>query len=94
VAVTAVNYVLDIVPVNSNEEAVAFTLDIDRWTSPNVTERILGNVTVSETYPLQAKLCFPDKSNDKHALQLLTHGLLVDSRYWVSTRKMVRGSRS
>ncbi|KAK3112263.1 hypothetical protein LTR53_011643 [Teratosphaeriaceae sp. CCFEE 6253] len=82
VPVTATNYILDITPVNSNTDVVDFVLDIDRWTSPNATDDILDTVTISDTYTLQAKLCTPDAVNDKRALQLLTHGLLVDSRYW------------
>ncbi|KAK3112951.1 hypothetical protein LTR53_010236 [Teratosphaeriaceae sp. CCFEE 6253] len=82
VPVTATNYVLDIIPVNSNTDVVNFALHIDRWPSPNATDRILDTVTISNTYTLQAKLCTPDAANDKRALQLLTHGLLVDSRYW------------
>ncbi|KAK5134240.1 hypothetical protein LTR08_006783 [Meristemomyces frigidus] len=82
VPVTAVNYVLDLQRVNNNIDAVNFALDIDGRTSPNATERILGNVTVSATYSLKATLCTPGAGNDKHVLQLLTHGLIVDSRYW------------
>ncbi|KAK3635226.1 hypothetical protein LTR56_014835 [Elasticomyces elasticus] len=82
VPVTATKYVLDILPVNNNIDAVNFALDIDGRTSLNATERILGNVTISESFTLKATICTPSAENDKHIMQLLTHGLIVDSRYW------------
>lgn len=84
VPVTAVNYVLDVVHVNNNIEAVQFALDIDTRTSPNATEiseRILGNVTITDSFSIKAQLCVPEAGSDKHVMQILTHGLLVDSRY-------------
>lgn len=39
ISVTATNYILDIVRVDNNVEAVQFLLDIDRWTAPNATSR-------------------------------------------------------
>ena len=81
VPVTAVNYVLDVVHVDNNIEAVQFALDIDTRTSPNATERILGNVTITDDFSIKAQLCVPEAGKDKQIMQILTHGLLVDSRY-------------
>ncbi|KAK5720526.1 hypothetical protein LTR17_014927 [Elasticomyces elasticus] len=82
VPVVATTYVLDILRVNNNIDAVNYALDIDGRTSKNATERVLGTTTISDTFTVKATFCTPSVANDKHILQILTHGLVVDSRYW------------
>jgi hypothetical protein len=95
VPVTAVSYDLDIVHVSNNIEAVEFALDLDKWSSPNVTERIIGVTNISDTYSIYAQLCLPDSTQDKHVMQILSHGLAFDHRYcglaWAAGRKEAGG---
>ena len=81
VPVTGVSYDLDIVQVNSSIQAVEFALDLDKWSSPNVTERIVGITYTTDTYSIYAQLCLPNPAKDKHVMQILSHGLAFDHRY-------------
>jgi hypothetical protein len=79
--VTGTNYDLGIKPVTNDAEAVAWTLDIDRWSAPNVTERIQGEVHINQTVEIYAQLCFPAPAKDRGIVQILSHGGIFDHRY-------------
>ncbi|KAI4179147.1 MAG: hypothetical protein L6R41_008009, partial [Letrouitia leprolyta] len=81
VSVTAQNAEYDIVHVNDNINATAFAVDLDTW-SFNVTNRVLRNITVSDTFEISAQLCIPPNGNKKQNLFIATHGGLFDKRYW------------
>ncbi|KAK4953651.1 hypothetical protein LTR10_008254 [Elasticomyces elasticus] len=84
IPVNGTNYRLDILRVDSNTDAIDLVVDIDRWTSQNITERILGEVNISATFSIYAQLCFPEAAKDKHIVQILSHGGVFDHRYWDS----------
>ena len=81
IAVTGPSYTLDIVHVNNNIEAVEYALDLDRWSTPNITERVLGVQNITDTYSIYAQICLPDPAKDKQIMQILSHGAAFDHRY-------------
>jgi len=56
--------------------------DMTTWSSPNTTSRILGQITVKETFKISGQLCVPAKGARSDTLQLATHGVGFDQRYW------------
>lgn len=44
--------------------------------------RATGNITITGTYNIAAKLCVPANGLKKHYLQIATHGGGYDQRYW------------
>ena len=82
VAVTAQNADYGILPVNDNIDAVQFAVDSDTWSAPPPIERIIRNITVDDTFQISAYLCVPEHGNKKNYLQIATHGLIFDKRYW------------
>ncbi|KAL4928126.1 alpha/beta fold hydrolase [Aspergillus undulatus] len=85
-AVNANNSIYDIVRVDNTIDAVDYVFDLDRWTAPNITDRITGVRPVHETFSISAQLCVPQHSNNGKAdiLQIATHGFGFDKRYWDS----------
>ena len=79
VSVTAQNAIYDVQRVDSTTEAVQFTVDLDTW---DVTQPIIQNITISDTFNINAQLCVPQSGAKKTHLQIATHGLIVDKRYW------------
>ncbi|KAF2489058.1 hypothetical protein BU16DRAFT_553326 [Lophium mytilinum] len=49
------------------------------------TDLIIRNITISGTYDTSAKLCIPPHGCKKTNLQVGTHGLVFDKRYWDAT---------
>ena len=82
VSVTAQNAVYDVLQVEDNINATAFGVDLDTWSSPMGSDRILRNITVSNTFDISAQLCIPSNGTKKEHLQIATHGILFDKRYW------------
>ena len=82
VSVTAQNAEYDIIPVNNNIDSTAVALDLDTRTSPTDVQRVIRNITVSDTYNISAQLCVPPAGPKKSHLQIATHGLVYDKRYW------------
>ncbi|KAK0625970.1 hypothetical protein B0T14DRAFT_471472 [Immersiella caudata] len=68
--------------VDSNIDAVDYVYDMTTWTSPNTTSRILGEITVKETFKITGQLCVPAKGSRSDTLQIATHGVGFDKRYW------------
>ena len=84
VPITAQNHIYDLVPVNSNIDAIHYAQDLDSWDNPPIQERIVKNVTISRTYDIYVQLCVPPNGSKKSYLQLASHGGGFDSRYWDS----------
>jgi pimeloyl-ACP methyl ester carboxylesterase len=65
---------------------MAWSIDIDNWSTPEGATRIIKNTTTSGTYNIHAQLCFPDSlaNSQPNLLQIATHGVFYDSRYWDS----------
>jgi len=68
--------------VDSTLDAVDWVDDMTTWSSPNTTSRILGQITVKETFKISGQLCVPAKGARSDTLQLATHGVGFDQRYW------------
>ena len=66
--------------VDSTIDAVDWVADMTTWTSPNVTQRIQGEVDINATYKIRGKLCVPENSNKANILQIATHGVGFDKR--------------
>ena len=82
VSATAQNAEYDIVQVKDNMDASAFAVDLDTWSSPTASDRILRNFTVSDTFDINVQLCIPPDGAKKNHLQIATHGNSFDKRYW------------
>jgi hypothetical protein len=50
------------------------------WTSPNITARMNGTVTVKDTFKISGQLCVPPHGAKADILQLATHGVGYDKR--------------
>jgi hypothetical protein len=85
IPVTATNYKLNVPRIDNNRQTIDFVLDLDRWTAPNSTGLILGEVHIKDTFSIYAQLCFPKPDKDKHIVQILSHGGVFDHRYCKST---------
>ena len=82
VSVTAQNADYGLAPVNNNIDTVQFAIDTDTWSTLPPQERIVRNVTIDDTFHISARLCVPANGSKKNHLQIATHGLLFDKRYW------------
>lgn len=82
VPATAQNAEYDTVAVTNNINATAFSVDLDTWSSPTENDRILRNITVSDTFDISVQLCVPPNGTKKNHLQIATHGVGFDKRYW------------
>lgn len=80
---TADSAIYDIPKVNNDIEATAWAVwDATRTTAHGV-ESIIKNTTTTGTFKIHAQLCIP-KNFKKDVLQIATHGVHYDSRYWDS----------
>src|SRR4051812_27220914 len=81
---SAPSAIYNIPHVNNDIEATAWAIyDATRTTPHNITN-IIKNTTTSGIFNIHAQLCIPKSSNKKNILQIATHGLHYDSRYWDS----------
>lgn len=74
VAVEATQSVLDVPRVDNNIDAVKFIWNLETWSSPNLTERVKGEVQVKQTFLIGARLCVPEHGHKKNTLHIATHG--------------------
>ncbi|ENH72145.1 hypothetical protein FOC1_g10006517 [Fusarium oxysporum f. sp. cubense race 1] len=65
--------------VESNIDLVDFVWDTSTWSHANRSTEALP---VRGTYSISAQLCIPANSKKSHVLQIATHGLGFDKRYW------------
>ncbi|KAK4148416.1 hypothetical protein C8A00DRAFT_39018 [Chaetomidium leptoderma] len=68
--------------VDSNIDAVEWVTEMTTWSSPNMTERIIGNITIEDTFKISGQLCVPPRGARSDVLQIATHGVGFDKRYW------------
>ena len=80
VQITAHNAIYDLVNVTDDVTAADFTVTFG--THNDNPYKILKNITISETYNIGAQLCTPTNGAKKDILQIATHGLGFDKRYW------------
>lgn len=69
--------IYDIPRVDSNIDAIDFVWELQRWTAPNITDRIKGAETVHDTFTINAQLCTPKHSKGS-TLHIATHGPWFD----------------
>lgn len=80
---TADSAIYDIPRVDSNIEARAWAIYSDTWSTPRYDQRVIKNTTTSGTFNIHGQLCVPKSVNKKKdILQIATHGVHYDSRYW------------
>lgn len=80
---SASSAVYDIPPVDNDIDAVAYAIRSDTWSAPAGPQAIIKNTTTEGTFNIHAQLCVPSSSSGKgNILQIATHGLHYDSRYW------------
>jgi hypothetical protein len=80
IAVDTVNQNFETLQVNSNADVVDFLLDLETWSSPNLTERNKGDIPVQQTFSISARLCVPENGKKKDILQIATHGMGFSKR--------------
>jgi pimeloyl-ACP methyl ester carboxylesterase len=70
--------------VNNDIEATAWAIFDATRTTPHGVENIIKNTTTSGTFSIHAQLCVPKSSKKNSILQIASHGVHYDSRYWDS----------
>ena len=80
VAVKANNSIYNIPHVNNNIDAVDLVWNIDTWSSPNASTRVIRPRPVQQTFSISARLCVPAHGTKANILQIATHGLGFDKR--------------
>ncbi|KAK4070661.1 hypothetical protein Trihar35433_5128 [Trichoderma harzianum] len=87
--ITADTAIFDIPRVDNDIEAVSWAIYDATRTTIHGPGNIIKNTTTSETFNIHAQLCVPKSTkNGKHnILQIATHGVHYDSRYWDSEYK-------
>jgi pimeloyl-ACP methyl ester carboxylesterase len=69
--------------VDNDIEATAWAIYSDTWSTPAGAQTVVKNTTTSGTFNIHAQLCVPKTSKNKlDILQIATHGVHYDSRYW------------
>jgi pimeloyl-ACP methyl ester carboxylesterase len=81
---TAPSATYDIPRVDNDIEATAWAIYDATRSTPHGVQNILKNSTTSGTFSIHAQLCVPKSSKKKDILQIATHGVHYDSRYWDS----------
>ncbi|KAH7086602.1 hypothetical protein FB567DRAFT_580703 [Paraphoma chrysanthemicola] len=84
---TAPSAVYDIPRVNNDLDATAWAIYDATRNTPHGVENIIQNTTTSGTFKIHAQLCVPKSSKKKDIIQIATHGVHYDSRYWDSEYK-------
>ena len=83
VSATADSAIYDTPKVNNDIEAGAWAIEWDTWSRKTNNARIIKNTTTSGTFKIHAQLCVPKSDNGhKSTLQIATHGVHYDGRYW------------
>jgi pimeloyl-ACP methyl ester carboxylesterase len=81
---TAPSAIYDIPQVGNDIEATAWAIYDATWSTPHGVQNIIKNTTTSGTFNIHAQLCVPKSSKKRDILQIATHGVHYDSRYWDS----------
>ncbi|KAF4340449.1 alpha beta-hydrolase [Fusarium beomiforme] len=72
------------VKVENNIDLIDFVWDTSTWSHANRSAEVLP---VHGTYSISAQLCIPPGGKKQDILQIATHGLGFDKRYWDSELK-------
>lgn len=87
--VTADSAVYDIPKVDNDIDATSWAIFDATRTTIHGVGNIIKNTTTSGTFNIHAQLCVPKstKNSKNNVLQIATHGVHYDSRYWDSEYK-------
>ncbi|OIW24652.1 hypothetical protein CONLIGDRAFT_102057 [Coniochaeta ligniaria NRRL 30616] len=66
--------------VDSTVDAVDWVDWMTTWTTP--ADKAAGNVTINGTFKINGQLCVPPEGAKSDILQIATHGVGFDKRYW------------
>ncbi|KAJ8102677.1 hypothetical protein POJ06DRAFT_245335 [Lipomyces tetrasporus] len=84
---TASSAIYNIPRVDNDIEATAWAIYDATRNTPHGVQNIIKNTTTSGTFNIHAQLCVPKCSKKEDILQIATHGVHYDSRYWDSEYK-------
>ncbi|KAK7419606.1 hypothetical protein QQX98_003197 [Neonectria punicea] len=82
VEVSATNYQYKTSRIDSNIDATGWLWDMYTWSHPTGEAIITDTIEVHEEFTIRAQLCVPPRSNKSSILQIASHGLAFDKRYW------------
>ncbi|KAK3112949.1 hypothetical protein LTR53_010234 [Teratosphaeriaceae sp. CCFEE 6253] len=82
---TARSAVYNIPTVNDDITAAAWAIYDATRTTPHDTSNIVKNTTTSGIFNIHVQVCVPKARGREDVLQIATHGVHYDSRYWDST---------
>ncbi|KAF3767924.1 hypothetical protein M406DRAFT_40675 [Cryphonectria parasitica EP155] len=82
IPVSATNYYIDLPRIDNNIDAVDCVWNLTTWSHGADTTRITGPHPVNGTFTINAQLCVPPQGKKLEILQLATHGIGFDMRYW------------
>ncbi|KAL7808391.1 alpha/beta-hydrolase [Trichoderma gracile] len=69
--------------VDSNVDAVEFTLSRDRWDALTIEEISMGSIAVGGDYQISGHFCFPSTPrNGENILIIASHGVGFSKRVW------------
>ncbi|KAH8892783.1 hypothetical protein GQ53DRAFT_718383 [Thozetella sp. PMI_491] len=69
--------------IDSNIDAIGWTVNVTTWSTRSFSDRITGPVYVNCTFTINAQLCVPSQKTSKAGiLQIGTQGNGWDKRYW------------
>lgn len=82
ITATAAGADYGIARINDDIDASAWAINHDTWSTVQGLMSVVRNTTIGGTYNIHAQLCTPKVSARSNILQIATHGLFYDSRYW------------
>ncbi|KAK5720524.1 hypothetical protein LTR17_014925 [Elasticomyces elasticus] len=81
---TAPTAIYNIPQVGNDIEAAAWAIYDATRTTPHDTSNIIKNTTTAGTFNIHVQLCIPTNGKHEQTLQIATHGVHYDGRYWDS----------
>ncbi|KAK9425179.1 putative AB hydrolase-1 domain-containing protein [Seiridium unicorne] len=90
VTIAADNYIFDGPVIANNSDVVEFSLALDA--SDNTGNPVVGTAVVSGSFEISAQLCIPDAGAKASVLQIASHGITFEKRYWDSEYRPERYS--
>lgn len=76
--------IYDIPRVDNDIEATAWAIYDATRSTLHGAQNIIKNTTTIGTFNIHAQICVPKSSTRRHILQIASHGVHYDSRYWDS----------
>ena len=80
ISASAPGAVYNLPRIDNDIQAIAWAREQETWSAPSALQLIQQNITISDTYKIHAQICSPSTGGE--ILQIASHGLHYDSRYW------------